>query len=295
MKFSQRIGKIPNEKNIQIENIDIELRNRLWNILCIYIIDEFDKDDTHHPYNFIRFSQQLWHSFYKLPIDYVSSSKYDLKKDIRDKYFKSEWYEVYDIIEFVIDYIIYENYSEERIDLFIESINEILESEFSGYRIINYKIVPISNQLEIDEVKEAIENSISFSAFKGANLHLTKSLELLSDKRNPKYRNSINESIMSVEAVCRILTDELTLGKALNKLESLGININNQLKNAFDKLYAYTNDKDIGVRHAFINPPNEPDLADAKYMLITCSAFINYLILKSSKNDILKKLIAKSN
>jgi hypothetical protein len=41
------------------------------------------------------------------------------------------------------------------------------------------------------------------------------------------------------------------------------------------KLYAYTSDED-GVRHAMLE---EPDLtvADAKFFLLSCTSFINYL------------------
>jgi len=121
------------------------------------------------------------------------------------------------------------------------------------------------------------------TALEGANIHLTNALELISDKKSPNYRNSVKESISAVESTCRIITGENTLGKALNKLESKGLNLNNQLKNGFDKIYAYTNDKNNGIRHAIVTSPTEPDFADAKYMLISCSAFINYLITKAEK------------
>ncbi len=86
-----------------------------------------------------------------------------------------------------------------------------------------------------------------------------------------------------MESACRIITGESTLGKALNKLESKGLNLNKQLKSGFDKIYAYTNDKANGIRHAIVIAPIEPDFADAKYMLISCSAFINYLVTKAEK------------
>ncbi len=56
------------------------------------------------------------------------------------------------------------------------------------------------------------------------------------------------------------------------------------LKKAFDSLYGYTSDAD-GIRHALLDEPNL-DSEDAKFMLVSCSAFINYLISKSSKAGI---------
>ena len=50
---------------------------------------------------------------------------------------------------------------------------------------------------------------------------------------------------------------------------------------AFLSLYGYTSDEN-GIRHGGIDFTNAPS-EDAKYMLISCSAFINYLIQKWSK------------
>lgn len=58
-----------------------------------------------------------------------------------------------------------------------------------------------------------------------------------------------------MEATCRIITGETTLGKALNKFEEKGLNINPQIKSGFDKIYPYTNDKQNGIRHAIVEQP----------------------------------------
>ena len=52
-------------------------------------------------------------------------------------------------------------------------------------------------------------------------------------------------------------------------------------KSAFEKLYGYTNNPDTGIRHALIDDTNIPTSAEATYMLVTCSAFINYLNTKN--------------
>lgn len=65
----------------------------------------------------------------------------------------------------------------------------------------------------------------------------------------------------------------------MNKLESKGIIIHKLLKSAFDKLYAYTNQPDTGVRHALMDDDGDyvPQAEEALFMLVSCSAFINYL------------------
>ena len=50
---------------------------------------------------------------------------------------------------------------------------------------------------------------------------------------------------------------------------------------AFVAIYGYTSDAD-GIRHAMIDD-SKCDFEDAKYMLVSCSAFVNYLIMKATK------------
>ncbi|WOI23600.1 AbiJ-NTD4 domain-containing protein [Nonlabens ulvanivorans] len=279
MRFSQRIGQTPVNKEIQLEYVDEELTNGLWNLVKMLFIDKLAKYADYGKSDFDKFSEILWHNFYKMPIDTIPEYKSSVEKYIRERFFNFYWYEIYDFLEFIIE--IQNNQGEKN--KFINSVNGILEREFAGYRIINEKVAPISNQLEFEEVSFALDKTKFLTALEGANIHLTNAIDLISDKKNPNYRNSVKESISAVESTCRIITGENTLGKALNKLESKGLNLNNQLKSGFDKIYAYTNDKDNGIRHAIVTAPIEPDFADAKYMLISCSSFINYLITKAEK------------
>ena len=71
-------------------------------------------------------------------------------------------------------------------------------------------------------------------------------------------------------------TKKSTLGEALNKLEKNGVKIHGAMKSAFSSLYGYTSDKS-GIRHNSGIDENTT-FEEAKYMLISCSAFINYLI-----------------
>jgi len=55
-----------------------------------------------------------------------------------------------------------------------------------------------------------------------------------------------------------------------------GILIHPSLSEAFKKLYGYTCDEG-GIRHAMINDNEQVKQEDARFMLIACSAFVNYL------------------
>ncbi len=62
------------------------------------------------------------------------------------------------------------------------------------------------------------------------------------------------------------------------------ISLHPALKDAFSSLYGYTSDAE-GIRHALLDEPNL-SFEDAKFMLVSCSAFINYLISKAPKAGI---------
>jgi len=73
--------------------------------------------------------------------------------------------------------------------------------------------------------------------------HLKQSLTLLADKTNPDYRNSIKESISSVESLSKIIAKlpKATLSPALAAIEKK-ITLHPSLKEAFQKRYGYTSD-----------------------------------------------------
>lgn len=72
-----------------------------------------------------------------------------------------------------------------------------------------------------------------------------------------------------------------TLGNTLRMLESKGIKLHKVLQSAMSGLYGYTFDEG-GIRHGSIDFAGASS-EDAKYMLLSCSAFVNYLIEKWEK------------
>ena len=111
---------------------------------------------------------------------------------------------------------------------------------------------------------------------------------MLSDKKSPDYINSIKESISAIEAICKLISknEKTDLGGALAIIEGQGkINLHPALRRAFTNLYGYTCDAD-GIRHAFKDEKVNSDFDEAKFMLVSCSAFVNYLISKSARAGI---------
>jgi len=99
---------------------------------------------------------------------------------------------------------------------------------------------------------------------------------LLSDRNAPDYRNSIKESISAVESlVASVLKPEKgTLGQLIKRLED-EIGLHPALKQAFSSLYGYSSDEG-GIRHA-LTEAERVDFNDAKFMLVVCSAFVNFV------------------
>lgn len=275
--FSQRMGHKPKTRDIQTKSMDEDLRNRLWNTSKFHIWDEIEDYEQRNRTKVIpQITDLIWHDFFKRSVE--SKPNYPII-EIRNKFLSSfEWNEVYDFLEllFQIDFHFLDHES------FGNALNIVLQEEFSAYRVNNGIFVPITNPIELEEIEEVSIMIANFPQYHSVGVHMTSSIEKLSNKQNPDYRNSIKESISAVEALCRELTSENTLGKALSRLESKGVHINGEFKKGLEKLYGYTNSKDSGIRHAIIGNHIEPGFEEAKFMLVSCSAFINYLIGISS-------------
>jgi hypothetical protein len=287
MKFSQRQGITPTSKPIQVDSVDDDLRNGLWNGIKTYVIDAQSKSGRYGyadgDTQFDGLCSIVWHHYFKLTIDSIPDSHYKCESYIKQRFYKGQWFEVYDFLEFLVD--IESDYLNLNHDKFKEFCNGIFERDFAGYRFIDGKISPIINEHEIKELEESIGVTQRFTSLKGANIHLTNALSKISDRKNPDYRNSIKESISAIESVAKIISNNSkdSLGGALDKIKGK-IKLHAALERGFKQLYGYTSDSD-GIRHALTEEPN-CDFEDAKYMLVSCSAFINYLVVKADKAGI---------
>ena len=276
--FSQRKGINPIKSTIQTDSMDNELRTGLWNGLYVLYWKQYTLRISESEKYLVALVSRVWSSYFKYPLDTLEDRWSDTYDILRKYFFSCRWYEVYDFIEFVAN-----NCPDQSLNgKFMDICNKILEKELSAYRFIGGQIAQITSEDEILEVEEAFQVPIS-----PVNEHLNRALELLADRKNPDYRNSIKEAISAVEALCIIITENktTTLGRALNKIETDGnLDLHPDLKEGFKKLYSYTSEAD-GIRHSLMDQPNL-SFEDAKFMLVSCSAFINYLLSKASKAGI---------
>ena len=285
MRFSQRIGKKSIKTQVQLESMDNDLRVGLWNLFKVFYIEEMEREQQLRMTNkvegisFNTFFMVLWHSFFKWPLHSISPYLDSACNQILAWFGKAEWHEVYDFIEFVGN-------TETRADAgqFRDACNSLLEREVSAYRFVGNEIAPITSANELAEIEGAFANT-QVPLLAGVSEHLESALAKLSDRRSPDYRNSIKESISAVESVCRLIAgDRTTLGQALKQVKDK-VGLHPALEKGFSSLYGWTNDAG-GIRHALMDDSLPCDFEDAKYMLVSCSAFTNYLLAKAAKAGI---------
>jgi hypothetical protein len=205
-----------------------ELRNSLWNALDVALWSTRDYVYRQYGEPYIEsFSKALWFDYFKRPIDSRPDRESQILAAIRDYFFKCEWFEVYDFLEFVVGH-----YSRSKPGL-AKFLNQFLERELSGFRFVSGHLTDITTTEEI----EMLENTLADSRFAGVTAHLQRALELYASRENPDYRNSIKESISAVESMARIVADnpKATLGDALKAIEKKGSS-HPALKDGFIKI-----------------------------------------------------------
>ncbi len=278
--FSQRKGLTPLEKSLQIDSIDSDLKNGLWNVLYSCYLNEAN---VHHAVDADKVKKRaliMWVNFFKKPINKLNDQRMSVCVEVIETlYYKLSWNEIYDFIEHLAQSIDPIGWSKQD---FIDMCNKKLENESSAYRFVGNIIAENISSAEIQEIEDALS-----SPLRPVQIQIENALTHLSNRKKPDYRNSIKESIGAVETICKKITgnNNSTLGDALSEIRKTGkVQLHPALNSAFDKMYGYTSSAD-GIRHALLD---ETDLNydDAKFMLVSCSAFVNYLVAKASKSGI---------
>jgi hypothetical protein len=276
MIFSDRIGitKVPDI--LQTKDMSPALRNSLWNILIrkifqgnISFIDPFLRDVAEY--------------FFKIPLDSLPYSSSERADWFKNMFFNTsmQWWQRYNFIEFTanscgkgkpISWISQET--------FINAVNEVLEREMSGFRFVNGVLAPITSGEELTSIQNAVIEAQS-QGFNGVREHLATAVSLLSQKPTPDYRNSIKESISAVESLSKQITGEPNggLDKALTQLDAK-VHFHRAFKAGLLSLYGYTSDNS-GIRHAILDEP-KVGFDEAKFMLVACSALVNFIIMKAT-------------
>ena len=274
MSFSERYGYEP-KKPLQLESMDDDLKMAIHNVLV-----EFESSNGIQYYNILYL--KIWRDFYVQDAnDYYRYNYHIIKKGCEEKYNNLSWNRVYDFLEFYLNNVelkeLNTGFDKSKTEL-IEELNAVFEKYNSAYRFVDNKIIPITNQQEIKAIEEAAN-----TGKKAIDYHLKRAIEIFANKEHKDYVNTIKEAISAVEATVNFIngTEGKTLSDGLDILKEKK-SIHPALCDAFKKIYGYTSDKKSGIRHCIFDGTDcIPDFTDAKYMLVACSAFINYLLSKA--------------
>ena len=246
---------------------EVETRNlrygssdqNLSTVFCKYLIQNVFADSNH------------------LPIGYRYNWE-DLYSRIEKVIMEAPYNEVLDLLWYICYWLSVA--TNKCFNIFQKWFNDLFEREYVGYRFVTGKIVPITDKIEMQEIEEACQ-----TPFEGARIQLQKALGFLSDREHPDYKNCVKESVCAVESICKIIIgdDSATLGKALKKLENCGLELHHALREGISSLYGYASDKG-GIRHSEGETESTVTFEEAKFMMVTCSAIVNYLVAEYGKH-----------
>lgn len=270
-RFSDRIG-VTKSPSLAREGMPPELRTALWNLLHVHIFEairgEYDQRWLHIVRSFYLFNH--------LPLNDMSAN-WALERNTFYQWWLSRdrlWWELYNTIDHLAPLIA--GAHDPRV---YHSLNEALEAEGSTFRFIDDELTEITDKNEMATVSEALSTPPRFS---GAREHIIAALRFLGQRPEPDYRNSISESISAVESTLKVLTGL----KHADLSEALAIfakthPVHGALVKGLNSLYGYTSNEH-GIRHALIDADANVGFAEAKFMVVACAAFVNFLIAKGA-------------
>ena len=259
--------------------MDEPLRNALWNVLH----DWYFKRGSNP-----KVAQAVWSDFL---IEMVDLFDVDAARiAARERMAEFVWSHSYDLVEFVAT-ISYSDVSQSvpgdlmyntHAATFLEEINRVLATHMAGWHLLAGKIIPITSQTEIETVDDALAGTAPIST--GASHHLRAAVAALSDRAVPDYANAIRESFLAVEGVAKAIAGlpNADLEGALKAIGHRSSALDGGLVKGWRSMYGRLSNTD-GVRHAGTLAPVF-SAADARYMLVTASAFINLLLTYDTHN-----------
>lgn len=249
------------------------LRSGLWDAVRLHFFTSIYSGYGNVTQEFENISDLIWFHFYREPMDDKPENGETALSTIRSKFMAASFSQVYSFLEFMANIDNHISTMASRVRQFATFCNSVLERERSMFRFAGATLVQLSDEQALSEVAKALSQNDAI----GVQKHVKRAAELYSQTDAPDYRNSVKESISAVEAAVAFVTGQKASGvsKPLRSATERLV-VHPALRDGFEKLYAYTSDEG-GIRHAIMNEENITQ-ADARYMLVSCSAFANYLI-----------------
>ncbi len=290
-KFSKRYG-YGISKVLIYDDAPTKLRIGLWNLIEDYA--EQERFGTYGSlYNQITSNFRIQRK----------SLRYDeYRNEIRNFVITSfKWYEIMDLIEYLFEIVKstefnpYENefavVEEKTKDArynFTKDINNILNSENVGWRLIKGRVERIGNELLNIEVVGKARRILENAKFAGPNSQFIKAIDFFNKRPEPDIENCIKESVGSIEGMVRIIlqNEKIVLGDGICQLVRDG-KIRKPLDKVFHAIYGFASAQP-GLRHGAHVLPNI-DFSEAEFSLYCagiCIVFLSKIVTNQEiQND----------
>src|SRR3984957_11647122 len=100
----------------------------------------------------------IWTDHFEQLADEARWAFPNLLDQVKDEYVASEWWKVYDFVQFVIDYPL----PNKNNDQLISACNAVRERHVSAYRIVGTTLAPITSEQEIEAIEKALNHANQF-------------------------------------------------------------------------------------------------------------------------------------
>jgi hypothetical protein len=295
MSFSERYGyKTP--KTLELEGMSDGLRARIWNWFqrTYEDIENLGRGIGVGVAMQAKVIEFIWDGFFQGDIQelrrnysgiYSGGVHYYSIESIRERFYKIDWNMVYDFVEYVLNQCLLFNAAMRNNSA--KLLNEILEEEKAGYRVICCKdmwyVTPIISPQETEEIGKA--SSLS-GPYQSVAALIAAAVGHYRKRPRAEYEDSLKDSILALEDLVKIMVSPKGAFSQLIK----ELKIHKALKEALEKLYGWASDV-ADVRHAKGEIPQEKvpiysvGEAEARLALVLASALANYLISKQPNRN----------
>jgi hypothetical protein len=270
--FSERNGYKTMSQIVQVETLDDDTRRRIWNVVQP-LQNRLMQGSYDTPSHQIVERHLFTDYFDQYLGDQVNVAAF-VWDGSRAAVLEGEWNQVFDYLEALIEAIassggVHGGITDKVVTL---ELNKVFVRTLADYRVIEGHIVRISAAAEVEAVTEAATVETVLGA---ARHHIERATAALSNRTNPDYVNVIRDSIHAAESFARHLTGKNTLGAAIDELKRTHSDLHPALIAGWKSLYGWSSD-DAGIRHGGALVA-DPSFALARWLLVSCSAFLTYL------------------
>lgn len=296
--FLKEQGYIDVNKKLKFDEMSEQLRIDLWNEVARLFLNQYlHYIDSRENRYIVDIVKDLWTDCLGKRLDQFTNAflnitvgwgyAIDVIPETLSKYFfEMNCKQVYDFIHYLLQL----EYRE--IDEFSERCNNALIENGASWRIEYKKIIPIVDENEkiaIGEARDSTEEK-----FPGVFGHLDKALDFLATMESDNFGQCIDHSASAVESICRHIADtDKQLSDALNIIKNKNIIylhpvmiklIRNIFDYASDIIDGRHSDKATGKTEVD-NKERIASYEDAKFIFVSSSAVVTYLVQKFKNND----------